>query len=1067
MDPVSAAGLALSVPSLAFEVFAGCVKGFVLLSTAHNFGKDASFFLTMLNVEEYRFVQWADAVGLTATDGLMVPWINQTLVEDLLVQMRDRLDRSKLKERYSLDLQLLDDRTQDGNTNTEKHSQVSDILCKAVSNERRADILARAKLIQNRTALPKRLWWAAVDKTKFQDLVLDLRQIVDALWNLLEPFRQRELAQQVSHTFTAVVDMSRDLQALKGLQASFTRQTGGFPGDELLSAAVCLKVVREQLPEESQPKPSRPDSFPESFQPLNRNLLERKPGTRGARGTFISEYDGKPVLCEAKVVDPRLKPKLRLRSENLARLLSLPKSPSFKTLKCFGFLEDMDEFVFLYDYPPGSNLSISPRSLQECLRDSKMKPPSITTRLKLALEICNTVLTVHTSGWLHKNIRSENILFLASSKQDDTSVDLTQPYLTGFAFARADSPVEISDQASEDPLSDIYRHPQALGEPSTSYAMYMDHYSLGTVLTEIAEWRPLKHIIKKYVDVTKPNNDVSLFALAGTQDWLVRELVDRGQIEFRMGDVYGRGVSSMLKLGPNEQPKGDMRNDTQLPIKADQSGKGGRGTLRSLSDASHSGNGQEGQLPEDESLRSSPLRIASRSIKAFFRRINYSAPDESSRETSMTSSPRSSASSTRRQLPFPSLRRNSAYGGGLKIRTGSLGGLAYRSGPPGFSIPADSGVGLKSRRMSTNLPDNFTVDTCDLDDEFTAASRVPGRRGREIGKGSTATVKIMLRKDSLRDVQYAVKEFRNCGSQEDPAEYEKKVKSEFSIANSLHHPNIVETVRLCSYGGRWNHVMEYCPHGELFSLVQRNYLQREDNMCLFKQLLQGVAYLHRNGIAHRDIKLENLLLSDEGHLKITDFGVSEVFSGLHPGLRAAGGQCGRDMAEVRKCLPGVCGSLPYIAPEVLAKKCEYDPRPLDVWSCAIVCLALCFRGTPWELADPKDPNFARFLRGWQVFMEKKPDGVVTNVEYPSCGKIFSALHKESLRRLLLQMLHPDPDRRISIHAALNDRWIKTVDCCCPDLNDFLTVTHIDAAGKNSCRSAERMVVHKTHNHAPP
>lgn len=390
--------------------------------------------------------------------------------------------------------------------------------------------------------------------------------------------------------------------------------------------------------------------------------------------------------------------------------------------------------------------------------------------------------------------------------------------------------------------------------------------------------------------------------------------------------INSMGESRLLNISHDlsTQPKVDMRDDTQLPIEHDQPVTEIGETLCSVSNASHSCHGQEEQLPEDESPRSSPLRTASRSIKAFFRRINYSAPEESSRQTSTTSSPRTSASSTRRQLPFLSLHHNSPCRGSLKMRSPSLGGLAYRPGPLDFSIPANSGAGLKSRRMSTNLPDDSTVDTCDLNDEFTAASRVPGRRGREVGKGSTATVKIMFRKDCHRDILYAVKEFRKCGSQEDPAEYEKKVKSEFSIANSLHHPNIVETVRLCSYGGRWNHVMEYCSYGDIFSLVQRNYLQREDNMCLFKQLLQGVAYLHRNGIAHRDIKLENLLLSDQGHLKITDFGVSEVFSVLHPGLRTAGGHCGRDMGEVRRCLPGICGSLPYIAPEVLAKKCKHD-----------------------------------------------------------------------------------------------------------------------------------------------
>lgn len=365
----------------------------------------------------------------------------------------------------------------------------------------------------------------------------------------------------------------------------------------------------------------------------------------------------------------------------------------------------------------------------------------------------------------------------------------------------------------------------------------------------------------------------------------------------------------------------------QLPIKLDQFVKGGEGDLSVWSDTSPSGCEQEERSPEDGSPHSSPLKTASRSIKALFRHINHSALDEPCREMSTALSPKGSASPRRYQLPFSSLRQNSPYVGALKTRSPSLGGPGNRPGPPDFSIPADSGVGLKARRMSANVPDDFIVNTCDLSDEFTTASKVPGRRGREIAKGSTATVKIVYRKDSSKDVQYAVKEFRKCGSQEDQLEYKKKVKSEFSIANSLHHPNIVKTVRLCSYRGRWNHVMEYCSYGDLFSLVQRNYLQREDNMCLFKQLLQGVSYLHSNGIAHRDIKLENLLLSGEGHLKITDFGVSEVFSGLHPGLSAAGGQCGKEMGEVRRCPPGICGSLPYIAPEVLAKKGRHGQRP--------------------------------------------------------------------------------------------------------------------------------------------
>ncbi|OJJ45964.1 hypothetical protein ASPZODRAFT_17394 [Penicilliopsis zonata CBS 506.65] len=512
MDPITAAGLALAIPPLAFQVFAGCIQGFTTLSSAQNLGKDASFLLTMLTVEEYRCLQWADAVGLTTTN-CIAPQVNQRLAEELLVQLRDRLDSSKLRQRYSLDL-LVDSREEPQKVPVEEPLPML-----AVSSQRRGEILARAQLIQSQASLPRRLWWAAVDKAKFQDLVHDLRQIVDALWNLLEPLRLRELAQTVGHTLTAVVDMSRDITALKALQASCTRATV-FPGDAILATAVGLKVERAQMEKKAGEDP---------VHPLHRSLLQRSP----ARGVYPGEYEGKTVLCESKPVHPRLKAKLRRRSENLARLLSGPRAGSFMTLACLGVVEDVDEFVFVYDYPPGADITAHPRSLHDLLRDSKMRAPSVTARVRLALAICQTLLTVHTSGWLHKNIRSENILFFAP----DATL---QPYLAGFTFARADSPLEISDQASEDPLSDVYRHPQALGDPSCSYAMYMDLYSLGAVLLEIAEWRPLKHIVRKHIDVADRECDVSLAALAATQDWLVREVVDRGLLEFRMGDVVGR-----------------------------------------------------------------------------------------------------------------------------------------------------------------------------------------------------------------------------------------------------------------------------------------------------------------------------------------------------------------------------------------------------------------------------------------------------------------------------------------------------------------------------------------------
>ncbi|KAF2787428.1 Pkinase-domain-containing protein [Melanomma pulvis-pyrius CBS 109.77] len=393
-----------------------------------------------------------------------------------------------------------------------------------------------------------------------------------------------------------------------------------------------------------------------------------------------------------------------------------------------------------------------------------------------------------------------------------------------------------------------------------------------------------------------------------------------------------------------------------------------------------------------------------------------------------------------------------------------------------FSKPAAEGVGMKARRLSLSLPDEFVVDCCDLDKEFKSSSLMPGKRGKRLGQGATAEVRIMARKGTFSNEELvAVKEFRTREKDEAEEDYIKKIKSEYSIAKSLHHPNIVETVRLCTNRGRWNHVMEFCSHGELFTLVERKLFSAEggyysvaDRQCFFKQLLRGVEYLHSHGIAHRDIKLENLLLNKEGHLKISDFGVAEVFSGEHPGLRAAGGECGKNMGEPRLSNPGICGSLPYIAPEVLEKNGSYDPRPLDVWSCAIVYLTMTFGGCPWQAAKTDYEYYARFKKGWDEWLAVHPDGQVVDGPdgHPKCGKLFSLINPPAIKRLLLKMLHPIPDKRITIREVLNTSCIKSIDCCCPDTYEDASCC-IDTS-KGLTKQPTKLVVKKyLHHHVPP
>ncbi|OAQ68341.1 HAL protein kinase [Pochonia chlamydosporia 170] len=387
-----------------------------------------------------------------------------------------------------------------------------------------------------------------------------------------------------------------------------------------------------------------------------------------------------------------------------------------------------------------------------------------------------------------------------------------------------------------------------------------------------------------------------------------------------------------------------------------------------------------------------------------------------------------------------------------------------------WPLPPDAGTGAKARRMSLSLPDDFTVDVAELLSEFEYQHKLLGRHGKHLGKGAASKVTLMARKGCPGEL-YAVKEFRGKSNRESQEDYEKKIKSEFSIGKSLHHPNIVETVRLCTDHGRWNHVMEYCSEGDLFSLVQKGFLKGEDKkkdrLCLFKQLIQGVNYLHANGIAHRDIKLENLLLTKDSKLKITDFGVSEVFCGTHPGLREAGGQCGQNMGEVRLCSPGICGSEPYIAPEVLEKKQSYDARALDVWGSAIVMIYLTFGGAIWSRAQLGNLHYDKLVKGWKRWYEKHPecDACITDTDYPNCYALDVGVNPPALRRILLQMLNPDPAKRITINEVVNNRWMRNVECCQLESYDEQAQL-IDATKKDygSKLAAKKIFCH---NHLPP
>ncbi|KAM0790301.1 hypothetical protein ACM66B_005602 [Microbotryomycetes sp. NB124-2] len=276
-----------------------------------------------------------------------------------------------------------------------------------------------------------------------------------------------------------------------------------------------------------------------------------------------------------------------------------------------------------------------------------------------------------------------------------------------------------------------------------------------------------------------------------------------------------------------------------------------------------------------------------------------------------------------------------------------------------------------------------------------------------VGKGATAVVRLAHKWDRSSEKLYAVKEFRKRRKNETEKEYVKKLTSEFCISSTLHHHNIVETVDLVQdEQHHWCEVMEYCPGGDLYAAIKKGEMTPNEINSYFKQIIAGVAYLHSMGVAHRDIKPENLLLDAKGHVKITDFGVSDVFR-----------MCWEKTTHLSK---GLCGSEPYIAPEQFEHK-EYDARLVDVWACAIVFYCMHFQELPWRVAKPSDPSFGPYL---QLFNESSAPAPISNLVPREC------------RNVIKRMLDPDPKTRATTEWIISDPWFDSIKVI-PELEGIL------------------------------
>lgn len=334
--------------------------------------------------------------------------------------------------------------------------------------------------------------------------------------------------------------------------------------------------------------------------------------------------------------------------------------------------------------------------------------------------------------------------------------------------------------------------------------------------------------------------------------------------------------------------------------------------------------------------------------------------------------------------------------------------------------------------------------------------------GDNLGAGAGGSVRLVRRLSDQK--MFAVKEFRKKSMSETRREYAKKITSEYCIGSTLRHPNIIETIEIAYDNDRLLQVLEYCDY-DLFAIVMSNKMSEPEIDCCFKQILTGIQYLHHMGLAHRDLKLDNCVINSDGIIKIIDFGSAVVFS--YPFTQK--------LIESS----GVVGSDPYLSPETLVFT-KYDPRPVDVWSIAIIYCCMVLKKFPWKVPKLADSNFKLFCSGRNSDslsslltrvkedeplemkeMSKQIDEIdeakKDNEEKPKDtthlvgeARLLNSL-PEHARPVIGRMVELAPALRATMDEVMNDPWVQSIESC------FVEEV-IDQTG------ISKHVIHKASNH---
>lgn len=219
------------------------------------------------------------------------------------------------------------------------------------------------------------------------------------------------------------------------------------------------------------------------------------------------------------------------------------------------------------------------------------------------------------------------------------------------------------------------------------------------------------------------------------------------------------------------------------------------------------------------------------------------------------------------------------------------------------------------------------------------------------------------------------------------SQLESKVAQEMVLHAELQHPHVLHVEDVFEDARNYYMVLEYCARRSLSAVVKTlpgRRMEEPTAKKVFRQVVAGVAYLHANGVIHRDLKLANLLLNAKGEVKISDFGLAARTSDDHATM---------------------CGTPNFIAPEVLASDGEPYDEAVDVWSLGCILYCLLLGKAPFEGRKVSET------------LENVANAAANPLKFPDG---FSASAGDLIKRLLSS----EPRNRPSAQQILLHPWLR-------------------------------------------